>query len=333
MPAQVTPPAASMRAARVTQLGEPPVVRDVPRPVAHSHQALIQVTAAALNPVTLATASGVFYGGHPQIPYIPGTEGAGIVVQGTSLAPGTRVRFEASEQVGGALAEFCAASEAECVDLPAGLGDDLAAGLGVAGLAAWLALRDAVQLQPRERVLILGATGAVGQIAIQSARIMGAGRVVAAGRDRQALEHCLTLGADAIVAMTDAQTDQELALAFTEAAQGPLEVVFDPVFGLPSRAASQACGLRARLVNLGQSAGAEATYRSRDIRGKLLTIVGHSNRAVAVEVRNAAFRELAEHAASGRIQLGVEAFPLTEVALAWARQQQSPHGKVVVKPR
>ncbi|MHB8313750.1 MAG: quinone oxidoreductase family protein [Candidatus Dormibacteria bacterium] len=329
----MTTPADRMRAAQVSQLGEPPVVGEVPRPVAQPHQALIQVTSAALNPVTLSTASGVFYGGHPQLPYIPGTEGAGIVVQGTHLAPGTRVRFEASEQVGGALAEFCAAAEAECVELPDGLGDDLAAGLGVAGLAAWLALRDAVRLQPGERVLILGATGAVGQIAVQSARIMGAGRVVAAGRDRRVLEHCLTLGADAIVAMTDAQTDQELALAFTEAAQGPIEVVFDPVFGLPSRAASQACGLRARLVNLGQSAGAEATYRSRDIRGKLLTIVGHANWAAAPEVRSAAFRELAEHAVSGRIQLSVEAFPLAEVALAWARQQQSPHGKVVVKPR
>ena len=322
----------SMRAARITELGQPPLVDEVLRPQPLPDQALIEVSAAALNPVTLSTASGVFYGGHPPLPYVPGTEGAGTVVRGSRLMPGTRVRFEASEQRGGALAEFCAVSEAECVELPDGLDDSLAAGLGVAGLAAWLGLRDAVGLRSDERVLILGATGAVGQIAVQAARIMGAGRVVAAGRNRQALDHCLTLGADSVVVITEEQTDQELALAFTEAAEGLLEVVFDPVFGLPSRAATQACGLRARLVNLGQSAGAEATYRSRDIRGKLLTIVGHANWAASTEVRNAAFLELADHAVSGRIRLGIEEFPLSEVAAAWARQQQSPHGKVVVRP-
>jgi NADPH2:quinone reductase len=219
-----------------------------------------------------------------------------------------------------------------CAELPAKLSDPLAAGLGVAGLAAWLALRDAARLRPGETVLVLGATGAVGQIGIQAARIMQAGRIVAAGRDQEALQKCLAMGADAVVTLQEQQGLDQMAAALTGAAGGPLQVVLDPVFGRPSMAASRACGPGARLVNLGQSAGAEATYRSRDIRGKRLSIVGHANGAVSSEVRRSAFLELAAHAAEGRIRIEVEEFSLEQVESAWRRQQESPHSKVVVRP-
>jgi len=321
-----------MRAAQVTELGRPPQVTSVPRPKPGGDEILLEVTAAALNPVTITTASGTYYGGHPPLPYIPGSEGTGRVVADGPLAAGTRVRFEASELRSGALAEFCVTAAANCVELPASLSDRVAAGLGVAGLAAWLALRDGARLLPGETVVVLGATGAVGQIGIQAARIMGAGRIVAAGRDLDALQICLGLGADAVVALDESLELDELAASLLEAAGGPLQVVLDPLFGRPSMAASRACGTGARLVNLGQSAGAEATYRSRDIRGKRLSIIGHANGAVSPAVRRSAFVELATHAAQGRIRVEVEEFPLHEVQAAWLRQQQSPHRKVVVRP-
>jgi NADPH2:quinone reductase len=321
-----------MRAAQVTEQGRAPEVASVPRPKPGADEVLLKVTAAALNPVTLTTASGEYYGGHPPLPYIPGTEGTGRVVAGGWLPVGTRVRFEASENRGGALAEFCVAAAVACAELPAKLSDPLAAGLGVAGLAAWLALRDAARLRPGETVLVLGATGAVGQIGIQAARIMQAGRIVAAGRDQEALQKCLAMGADAVVTLQENQGLDQMAAALTGAAGGPLQVVLDPIFGRPSMAASRACGPGARLVNLGQSAGAEATYRSRDIRGKRLSIVGHANGAVSSEVRRSAFLELAAHAAEGRIRIEVEEFSLEQVESAWRRQQESPHSKVVVRP-
>lgn len=320
-------------AAQVTELGRPPKVASVPRPQPGGDEILLEVTAAALNPVTLTTASGTFYGGHPPLPYIPGGEGTGRVVADGRLAAGTRVRFEASEIRGGALAEFCVAAAADCVELPASLSDQVAAGLGVAGVAAWLALRDGARLRAGETVVVLGATGAVGQIGIQAARIMQAGRIVAAGRDLEALQICLQLGADAVVALDEDRELDELATSLIEAAGGPVQVVLDPLFGRPSMAASRACGTGARLVNLGQSAGAEATYRSRDIRGKRLTIVGHANGVVSSAVRRAAFVELATHAAQGRIRIEVDEFPLLQVEAAWLRQQQSPHRKVVVRPK
>jgi NADPH:quinone reductase-like Zn-dependent oxidoreductase len=321
-----------MRAAQVTEQGRTPEVGSVARPEPGADEFLLKVTAAALNPVTLTTASGEYYGGHPPLPYIPGTEGTGRVLAGGRLPVGTRVRFEASEIRGGALAEFCVASQSACTELPENLSDALAAGLGVAGLAAWLALRDAARLRPGETVLVLGATGAVGQIGIQAARIMQAGRIVAAGRDQEALQKCLALGADAVVTLHENQDLDQMAAALTGAAEGPLQVVLDPVFGRPSMAASRACGLGARLVNLGQSASPEATYRSRDVRGHMLRIVGHANGAVSPEVRRSAFQELAVHAAEGRIRIEVEEFSLEEVERAWRRQQDSPHSKVVVRP-
>ena len=95
-----------MRAAQVTEQGRAPEVASVPRPKPGADEVLLKVTAAALNPVTLTTASGEYYGGHPPLPYIPGTEGTGRVVAGGWLPVGTRVRFEASENRGGALAEL-----------------------------------------------------------------------------------------------------------------------------------------------------------------------------------------------------------------------------------
>ncbi len=129
---------------------------------------------------------------------------------------------------------------------------------GVAGLAAWLAL-DKAQLREGERVLILGASGPVGAIALQLARLRGAGRVVAAARRE-------VEGADAFVELTD-------DVAFEE----EFDVVIDPLWGAPAGAAIRAMAFGGRLVQLGQSAGGEATFASADIRFKELRILGHTN--------------------------------------------------------
>lgn len=320
-----------MRAARVERIGSAPRVAEVPRPRdPKGGQALLLVRAAALNPVTLAVAAGAHYGGAPEPPYTPGTEGVGVVVTGDSLSPGTRVRFEANETSGGSLAEFCLVEEETCTELPKDVSDGLAAGLGVAGLAAWLALRDSLHLRAGESLLVLGATGAVGQIAIQAARIMGAGHITAVGRDAHALRRCLDLGADSIVELTGSQDARELAQALRQAHVGPIELVLDGLWGMPAEAAIQAMAPLGRFVNLGQSASAEAVVRSGDLRGRMLTISGHSNRSMPASTKTAAFRDLLHHARAGRIRLEMVQLPLADIQRAWALQAASPHQKVVL---
>lgn len=242
-----------------------------------------------------------------------------------------RVRFQILGGASGALAQWAAVDSATCLTLPAELPAATAAGLGVAGMAAWIPLVDKVQLREGERVLILGATGTVGQLAVQIARLLGAGRIVAAGRDPQALSRSLELGADAVVTIAK-QTVDALRDEFAAAARGPLDVVFDPVWGIPLQAALGATGPSARIVNVGESASDQAQLSSAIVRGRQLTIIGHTNPNTSWELRARAFRELADHAASGRIRIQVEELPLSDIASAWALQATSPHVKLVLRP-
>jgi NADPH2:quinone reductase len=152
---------------------------------------------------------------------------------------------------------------------------------------------------------------------MQAARVLGADRVVAAGRDEAGLRRALELGADSTVRLDDG----DLAERFREAfgGDGPTLVV-DPLWGEPARAATEAAAPGARIVQLGQSAGAEATLASSVIRGKQLSVLGYSDFAQSPEQKRELYLGLAEHVAEGRITIDVEAFTLDEIADAWAAQ-------------
>jgi len=324
-----------MRAALVYEFDTAPVLGEMPEPVRSPGQCLVEIHAAALNPVDLLVATGTFYGGRPELPYVPGTEAAGVVIEGERLAPGTRVRVEirSGSTRFGLMAERACVSEDDVDVLPDDLSDEVAAGLGVAGMAAWLSLEWRAKLSPGERVLVLGASGVVGRIAVQAARLMGAGRIVAAARSEGSFEELAGLGADATVALDANASPAEQAEAFRQAAGGPLDVVVDPLWGLPGAAALESLGLNGRLVNLGQSAGKEATLPSSSVRGRLLSILGHSNVVAPREVLHDAYAKLAHHAAKGEIHLECETLGLEDIGAAWARQARSPHHKLLVDPR
>src|SRR5260221_2126560 len=253
-----------MRAAVVEQIGEAPAVREVDAPIRGDGQALVQVTAAALNPIDITISTGVFYGGSPDVPYVMGREAVGRVVEDEQLEPGTQIWFQPA--AGGAFAEYAVANEQQAIVLPEGADHGLAAALGIAGLTGWLAVEWRGHLREGERVLVLGATGVVGLVALQAARILGAGRIVAAGRDPEALEATRELGAHATVTL--GPDPVELARQFEEAAGGKLDLTIDPLWGVPAQAAVEAAAYSGRLVQVGQSAGAEATLRSGAVRGK-----------------------------------------------------------------
>ena len=322
-----------MRAAIVERFGEHPRITDLDEPASAPGMALIRVLAAAVNPLDVAIAAGRHYAPAPALPYVPGSEGVGTVVRSGSFPQGTRVRFESRPGGGGsgALAEVTLAAEETLVELPADAGDEVAAAVGIAGLAAWLALERRARLREGETVLVLGASGAVGQFAVQVARLLGAGRVVAAARDEAGLRRARELGADATVVLDERPTD-ELADGFREAAGGDVDVVVDPLWGAPAVAALDALGPGGRLVNLGQSAGIEATFSSASVRGKMRSILGHANQLTPPEERRDAYRTLLDHAVAGRMRVEVEVLPLEEISRAWETQASSPHRKIVVRP-
>ena len=316
-----------MRAALVEQIGQAPVVGETGDPQRGDGQALVQVTAAAINPIDISISLGKFYGGSPDVPYVMGREAVGRVIEGDTLDPGTQVWFQPPSG-NGAFAEYAIADESQAIVLPEGTDHSLAAALGIAGLTGWLAIEWRAHLRSGERVLVLGATGVVGLVAVQAARILGAGRIVAAGRDAAALEEAHSLGAHAVVRLDGEREPSDLI----EAGGGPFDVIIDPLWGRAAEIAVPAAAFSARYVQLGQSAGAEATLRSGDIRGKSLAILGFTVGHVPQEKQEVAYARLIELASSGELKIERETLPLDWVGEAWRRQQDSPHRKLVLVP-
>jgi NADPH2:quinone reductase len=306
----------AVRAAQIRELGTPP------EPVEIEGDGAIEIRAVALNPLDLAVGAGRFYGGHPPLPYVPGCEAVGRL-DGERLYLFGEGRGTLDD---GFLVERTDFPTELAAPVPDGLDDTAAAAVGVAGIAGWLPVSRRAPVREGDCVLVLGATGTVGSVALQAARVLGAGSVVAAGRDQTRLERARALGADATVSLED----EDLAERFREACgeDGPTLVV-DPLWGEPVRAAAAAAAPGARIVHIGQSAGPEARLDSAVVRGKQLSILGHSNFALSPGERRQAYAEVAEHVAAGRITIDLETFSLHEIADAWSAQSRG--AKAVVR--
>lgn len=166
-----------MRAAVLGAHGEPPAPAEHPDPVPVAGQSIVRVTAAPVVPLDLLCASGTSYFGPPSVPYVPGVQGVGVVEHSAVLATGTRVFFATSAGMApgdGSFAERCAVPDADVIALDSPVPDELVAALGLSAVAAWMTLTWRAELQPGERVLVLGGGGAVGQVAIGAAKVLGA---------------------------------------------------------------------------------------------------------------------------------------------------------------
>jgi NADPH:quinone reductase-like Zn-dependent oxidoreductase len=323
-----------MQAAVLRQHGAPPEFGLHPSPHRGPGEALIRVTAAPVNPLDLLCASGTSYFGKPDLPYVPGTQGVGVVEAADAIPAGQRVWFSASAGMrpgDGSLAQWCVVPEAAVLPLVDGVSDDLAAALGLSAIAAWMALTWRGGLQPGEHVLVLGASGNVGQVGVQAARLLGAGRVVAACRDPHGRARASELGADAV---TDLSGDDAGTLAdrIADAAEGRVDLVLDPVWGRPAEAALRVLSPRGRLVNLGSSAAAEASFGSATLRSGVLSVLGYTNNALTNEQKATALSEILKHAAAGRLTADRETLPLERAAQAWSRCGQAPHRRGILTP-
>jgi NADPH:quinone reductase-like Zn-dependent oxidoreductase len=312
---------ASVRAAVLREYGVPSP-GEFEEPAAADGQAVVEVLVAGLNPVDVAICAGRFYAGKPPLPSVAGREGVGML-------DGERVYFDAPITPFGSMAERALVDPGSTYPVPDGLDDGVAVALGISGLAAWLALTWRAELKEGEHVLVLGASGVLGQIAVQAAKLLGAARVVAAARSAEGLERCLALGADAAVRFGERD---DLPGALAAAAEGRIDVVIDPLFGDPFVAALNAASFGARLVQIGAGAGAEVTVPSAPIRGKMLVLMGHTNFAAPPEVKREAYGNLAAAAARGTIVVDADRIPLEQVGEAWERLAAGSHRKLVLVP-
>ncbi len=313
-----------MKAAVLHEHGETPAYGDFDDPVAGEGQVLVDVRAAAMHHLDLHKATGTFYTGPPPLPSVVGTDGIGV------LEDGRRVYFDAPVVPYGSMAERAVASDDALFDIDDGIDDATAAALGNSGVGAWVAVAWRSRLRPGETVLVLGATGAVGSIAVQAAKQLGAGRVVAAALADDRLTRMLERGADAIVELDRVD---DLPEAIREACGGGVDVTIDTLWGDPAMAAIKAANRWARHVQIGQLAGLEISLPAPALRSVSLDLLGFSIAHPPADVKREGFLELTGRVARGEIAVDLETFPLADIATAWDRQRHAAGGpKLVLLP-
>ncbi len=312
-----------MKAAVLHKLGSPPAYDEFPAPTGGGGNSMLRVAAAGVHHFVLLRASGRFYGEVPPVPHVVGTDGVGFTEDGE------RVFFD--EPVGpyGAWAEQTLVSTDRLMPVAPGIDDLAAAALGNTGLVAWTALTWRARLQPGETVLVLGATGALGRIAHQAARALGAGAVVAADLPGPALER---LAAEPGLTAVPLQDDPDDFARTVIDRAGPVDVIIDPLWGLPALSAIKAARHGARLIQMGQVAAPSLDVPAADLRARAMDLRSYALFHCPFEDRRAAYLELTRSVAAGKVQVDVEAVPLREVKAAWERQAAGARRKLVLVP-
>jgi NADPH:quinone reductase-like Zn-dependent oxidoreductase len=304
--------------------GERPSYGEFAEPQATAGARVVEMRAAALSGLDRNIARRMHYLKMPDGPFVVGREGV-------ARDGGKRIYFNVNAPVGpfGSMAERTLIDPKFSFPVPDGVADDVAAALGNAGLAAWLALSWRARLRPGETVLILGATGVSGLIAATAAKQLGAGRIIAAGRNREALARAQRLGADAIV---DLAAGDDLAAAYRDAAGGAVDVVIDNVCGAPGEAALEVLALHGRLVHVGTMAGPNMTVRGAAIRRTSADIMGFAYYHAPMDLQAQAYSELARLAAAGMIEIDVETRPLSDIDAAWDSRAAGNRRRQVLIP-
>jgi NADPH:quinone reductase-like Zn-dependent oxidoreductase len=309
-----------VNAAVLHEYAKPPAYGPFDDPEPGEGAVVVEVAAAGLHHLDLLKASGSFYM-EQTLPSAVGTDGVG------RLQDGRRVYFDETVQPFGSMAERALARDVALFEFDEGVDDVTAAALGNTGMGAWLAITWRSGMEQGDTVLVLGA-GAFGSLAVQIAKLRGAGRVIAADRSAERLERLR--GADAVVVLDD---PEDLATAFKDAAGGELDVTIDTLWGDPAVAAIRAAGPHARHVQVGHIAGPEITLPAPALRSVALDLRGFRVDLPPPEQRRQGFLDLTRHVANGDIAVEVERIPLQDVAQAWERQSRAEGGaKLVLVP-
>jgi NADPH:quinone reductase-like Zn-dependent oxidoreductase len=319
-----------MKAAVVDSFSAPPRYAEFANPEPGPGEVLVQVTAAGLHPIVKALANGSHYGSTGHLPFVPGVDGVG------RLEDGKRVFFGGVRDPFGTMAERAVVPREMCLAIPDSLDDGTMAAMMNPGMSSWAALVGRADFVAGESVLILGATGSAGHLAVQIAKRMGAKRVVAAGRSPEALETAQALGADATISL---KLEREaLVSALREEILGNgIDVVLDYVWGNVAEAALAAIaqkGLdhksrRIRYIEIGSSAGQTITLPGATLRSSGLEMLGSGFGSVSMEKLFAAVATFVQAASERPFVVETVTAPLREVERLWNVPEK---GRLVFQP-
>jgi NADPH:quinone reductase-like Zn-dependent oxidoreductase len=304
-----------MKAAVVHGPGQTPIYEDFAEPTLAKGESRIRVAAAALSQLARARAMGAHYSSTGKYPFVAGVDGVG------RLDDGKRVYFALPRAPYGAFAEATVAASAGCLPLPDALDDVTAAAIANPGMSSWVAFKERAKLEAGETVLVNGATGVAGRLAVQIARHLGAKKVIATGRNPDALSEIATLGADVTI-LLGADEDALEQRFRTEFAAG-VDVVLDYLWGksaerlLTAAAKAAADAYPLRFVQIGSMSGPDITLPSAVLRSKAITLMGSGIGSVAPNRLLAAIHELLQAAVPAGFKIAAQPKPLADIEKAW----------------
>lgn len=311
-----------MKAAIVKAPQSSPVYGDFAEPIARDGFTIVQVKASALSQLTKSRASGSHYSSDGAFPAVAGTDGVGLAQDGK------RVYFGLPEAPFGALAERSLVNTKHCVPLPDGLDDVTAAAIANPGMSAWASLIERAHLQPGETVLVNGATGTAGRIAVQLAKYLGAGKVIATGRNEVELEEVKSLGADVVLPFTLGALHPLGAKRYEEAliqqfGKG-IDIVIDYLWGKAARTiiAAIAKGVEdttpVRFVHVGGASGEESIdLPGAGLRSSPIVLMGSGAKSVPLPSLLNAARQTFEAVGPANLRIATCSLPLSDVESHW----------------
>jgi NADPH:quinone reductase-like Zn-dependent oxidoreductase len=313
-----------MKAAIVTEAGRPPIYGEFRDPVPADGEKLIRVTASALNNLAKSRAAGVHYSSSsPSVPFVVGVDGVG------RLDDGRRVYFVFPTAPFGSMSERTVARTSACLPLPADLDDVTAAAVAVPGMSSWAALTERVRLQRGESVLVNGATGVSGRLAVQIAKHLGARRVVATARNEEALRDVPALGADATIPLRDVGDGFEEAVQKQFAGEG-IDVVLDYLWGpsaeriLAAAAKRDRSAVPVRFVQIGALSAPSISLPGAALRASAIELLGSGVGSLAPEAALRSIGAVLNAAVPGQFRVATRPVPLSDVESTWSTAEAQP---------
>jgi NADPH:quinone reductase-like Zn-dependent oxidoreductase len=309
-----------MKAALVLQTGQAPVYSDFPEPVPSEEENHIAVTAASLNHVTRSRASGTHYSTSGHVPSVVGIDGVG------QEASGRRVYFLLPTAPFGSMAEQTIAKASHCIALPDDLDDVTAAAIAIPGMSSWAALQERAIFKAGETVLVNGATGTSGRLAVQIARYFGARKVIATGRNTEALQSLAPLGADMTIPL--AEDGEALEKAFLEPFHEGVDVVLDYLWGssmerlLIAAAKAGKDEIPIRFVHIGAISANSISLPSPVLRSSAIQLMGSGMGSVPFNRLLKAIEGVLQATVPGHFEIATTTVPLSKVEDTWPTEMR-----------
>ncbi len=311
-----------MKAAIITAAGKTPVYGDFNEPVAGVGEEVITVSASALSQFSKSRSSGSHYSSDGVFPSVAGAEGVG------RKADGRRVYFVSPEAPYGALAERSLVRSERCVPVPDELDDVTAAAIANPGMSAWAGLVERAHLQRGETVLVNGATGTAGRLAVQLAKHLGAGKVIATGRNAEELEELKALGADVVIPFSLGALHpfgaKEYEKTLVEQFADGINVVIDYLWGESAKTIIVAIAKAVddatpvRFVHVGGASREEnIELPGAALRSSAIMLMGSGLKSVPLSRLQDAIKNVFAVVGTANLKIAIKPVPLSEIAARW----------------